>query len=319
MFDSTKSMCLYTGIFGGYEKLNELEGEVAASKIKKICFTDDPDLTSSTWEIRVVKPAFPLDSVRSQRMIKVNPHKFLKEYKNSIYIDNTVRLLIDPIKIIKKFCGSSNISLPVHSYRNSVYEEFFEVAQTGLDDSARIFEQLNHYQIICPDSLHRKPYWAGFIVRNHMDNDVIKIMEEWYGQILRYSRRDQLSLVYSEIMSGAKINKIELDNFESDFHQWPVSSKREVSKRSWSPSLSGAMPILEKIKSIKVIENEVDLKIRNLILMKEEISQKYKPKTPPEGFDPDLYLSINKDVQAAGLDPVQHYLSHGWSEGRRWR
>lgn len=35
MLNISESTCLYTGIFGGYEKLNELEGPVKKSKIKK--------------------------------------------------------------------------------------------------------------------------------------------------------------------------------------------------------------------------------------------------------------------------------------------
>ncbi len=34
-------------------------------------------------------------------------------------------------------------------------------------------------------------------------------------------------------------------------------------------------------------------------------------------FDEDFYLSQNPDVQAAGKDPIEHYVQHGWREGRR--
>ena len=33
-------------------------------------------------------------------------------------------------------------------------------------------------------------------------------------------------------------------------------------------------------------------------------------------FDPAFYLDRNKDVRAAGIDPLHHYLRHGWCEGR---
>lgn len=39
----------------------------------------------------------------------------------------------------------------------------------------------------------------------------------------------------------------------------------------------------------------------------------------PEGFDPEVYLRLNPDVRAAGLNPRQHYLDHGRHEGRAWR
>ncbi|MDI9276153.1 DUF616 domain-containing protein [Pantoea sp. EABMAA-21] len=319
MMFSGNSNCLYTGVFGGYEKLNELVGAAKDSKIKKICFTDDENLTSETWEIRIVKPEFPLDSVRSQRMIKINPHKFLPKFKSSVYIDNTVQLTVDPLQLIELNCKSSNVSFPMHSFRNSVYEEFFAVIDSGLDDSARIYEQLNHYQIICPVALHRKPYWAGIIIRNHLERSVIHLMETWYNQILRYSRRDQLSLVYSELMTGTKINKLTFDNMQSEYHIWPIESSRHASKRSWSPSLSGGMPIFEKIKKIKSLESDLDNKINNLLMMNDDVIKNYKPQKLPDGFDPQLYLSLHKDVAESGVDPEKHYLEHGWKEGRRWR
>lgn len=39
-------------------------------------------------------------------------------------------------------------------------------------------------------------------------------------------------------------------------------------------------------------------------------------KTPLPGFDPIYYLYWYPDVRAAGLDPLHHYLHHGWKEGR---
>jgi hypothetical protein len=34
-------------------------------------------------------------------------------------------------------------------------------------------------------------------------------------------------------------------------------------------------------------------------------------------FDPNVYLELNPDVKAAGIDPYKHYLMHGYKEGRR--
>jgi hypothetical protein len=42
------------------------------------------------------------------------------------------------------------------------------------------------------------------------------------------------------------------------------------------------------------------------------------PESPPDGFDPKIYLKINSDVASAGIGAEQHYLSHGWREGREW-
>lgn len=43
------------------------------------------------------------------------------------------------------------------------------------------------------------------------------------------------------------------------------------------------------------------------------------PTALPADFDPQVYLSNNPDVGQAGVDAGQHYLAHGWSEGRRYK
>jgi SAM-dependent methyltransferase len=39
----------------------------------------------------------------------------------------------------------------------------------------------------------------------------------------------------------------------------------------------------------------------------------------PIEFDANIYLAIHKDVAQAGVDPLQHYITHGCREGRRLR
>jgi lipopolysaccharide biosynthesis protein len=42
------------------------------------------------------------------------------------------------------------------------------------------------------------------------------------------------------------------------------------------------------------------------------------PSALPLDFDPAAYLRANPDVQVSGQDPARHFLTIGWSEGRRW-
>jgi pyruvate-formate lyase-activating enzyme len=39
----------------------------------------------------------------------------------------------------------------------------------------------------------------------------------------------------------------------------------------------------------------------------------------PPGFNPEVYVSLNPDLAAAGLDGTEHYLNHGFFEGRSYR
>jgi SAM-dependent methyltransferase len=41
--------------------------------------------------------------------------------------------------------------------------------------------------------------------------------------------------------------------------------------------------------------------------------------TVPDDFDPDVYVALHPDIAAAGVDGRQHWLTHGFYEGRRYR
>ena len=47
----------YTALIGSYERLQE-QPEAKNTDIPFICLTDDPSLTSETWEVRLIEPAF---------------------------------------------------------------------------------------------------------------------------------------------------------------------------------------------------------------------------------------------------------------------
>lgn len=42
-------------------------------------------------------------------------------------------------------------------------------------------------------------------------------------------------------------------------------------------------------------------------------------RTIPADFCPETYLDLNPDVRSAGIDPVKHYLEHGFAENRAYR
>ena len=49
----------------------------------------------------------------------------------------------------------------------------------------------------------------------------IQFSENWFSQISKYSRRDQLSVISSESQSGIDIS-VYFDNHVSPFHRWPI-------------------------------------------------------------------------------------------------
>lgn len=254
-----KKCCIYTCLLGGYEHLND-QPVAKESLIPFICFTDNKKLTSDVWKVIYVEPSFAMDPMRSQRIVKAKPWDFLPEYDFSIYIDNSVVLKETPEKILNFYNYDGGLALSHHSFRDSVMDEFIEVSRLGLDDQSRIFEQLNHYMIDCPEILEEKPFWGGMLIREHNNPNIRRMGEIWLEHILRYSRRDQLSLNLA-IRSAALTPKLlDLDNRVSWLHDWPVMPGREWNRGQKKAAFTLNTPV----GMIKNKERDLTLKLESL-------------------------------------------------------
>jgi hypothetical protein len=233
-------LCVYTALLGGYENLNE-QHMALQSKIPFICLTDDPDLRSETWQMRVVPSVLSMDPGRSQRDLKMRPHVHLSDFDITLYIDNSVLLTQPPERVFERYLRTSAFCLSHNSYQSTVLEEFLEVVRRGLDDQNRVFEQLNHYSLDCPEVLEERPYWGGVLLRDHRDPKVRAVLDRWYAHVLRYSRRDQLSVNVAFRQSGLTPEVMEITNVSSWFHSWPHIVGRH---QGGGASISAALPSL---------------------------------------------------------------------------
>ena len=219
---------------GDHEGLNE-QPKIKSSKLKHYCITDDINLKSDYWEMIYVDKLFPKDSHRSQRNLKIRPHLVFKNFEYSLYIDNTIILKDKTENFIQMIIkdkeidnNQPNIFIPYHSFRDDLFSEFNECANLKRDTKIRIYEQLNDYLEINYEFMKYKPYWAGLILRNHNNNELIKFSEIWFANVCRYSKRDQLSLIYSAHQAKIKLRGFYLENGKSKYHKWPV--KKNISK-----------------------------------------------------------------------------------------
>ena len=253
MTNSAPKRVVYTALFGGYEDLLE-QPAAAASGVPFICFTDDPHLTSKSWKIRVVEPRFPADLQRSARTIKIVGHESLAGYDELLYIDNTVKLKVDPAALLDTWLRDQDFALAAHSYRRHVVDEFDIVIRQGLDDPARVLEQLTHYGADAEKALLEPPLWAAILARRATPH-VAATMRLWLDHVLRYSRRDQLSIVIALASTALPFSAIDIDNRDSEWHEWPVASgRRAASPTSTALTMFPAPPIAR----IGHLSNELD-------------------------------------------------------------
>lgn len=223
----TPRRAVYRALMGGYEVLREEEA-ARDSALPFICFTDDPDLVSDTWEVVHVDPRLPHDSTRSARALKILGHPRLDEYDETLWIDNTVELRKAPDDLFDAWLADADVAAPLHSYRLSVLAEAEVVIDTGLDDFARVYEQMTHYLADGDDRVQENPHWTGMLARRRTGS-TDAAMRAWWEDVLRYSRRDQLSFVPSMRAHAVRLHSVELDSLESPWHLWPRAEGRRTS------------------------------------------------------------------------------------------
>jgi FkbM family methyltransferase len=163
----------------------------------------------------------------------------LKEYERSLYIDPSVGLTGNPLLLWDFLVNSPSVVFGAihHSYREKVRDEFHIVLRDNLDTGQILAEQHKFYEEHIPQALDLKPVWGGIIARRHHAANCINAMEKWFVHVLRYSRRDQLSLplVLSEL-EPASINLVNCDNYESKYHYWPITGYKRPEAYVVQPS-----------------------------------------------------------------------------------
>jgi hypothetical protein len=218
-FPASRSV-VYTCLFGYSEHFNDFHYE--DDGIDFICFTDDPELKSSFWKMQLVNCGL-LDPARRSKQIKALPHRYLPQYDQSLYIDNTVFLKVSPKEIFDRYLIPSASPLVTfrHPWRSCVYDEAQAVLEAEYDDPVRVRQQMKFYKSVGypPDQGLSK---STFLLRRHLDPGLQHVMERWHEQVLLYSKRDQLSLNPVMWMENFENTYLAEDFGEFDLLDWPV-------------------------------------------------------------------------------------------------
>jgi hypothetical protein len=136
---------VYTCLFGHYEVPNE-QPVAHSSNVDFICFTDRADLQSSTWQIQRVA-TLGVGAARESRRPKLMPHHYLTSYDRSCYIDASVVLKTAPEVLFSMLDNQKTDFLCIrHSWRTCAFDEAEEIIRLGIDDEARVREQMDHYR-----------------------------------------------------------------------------------------------------------------------------------------------------------------------------
>lgn len=191
---SDKKVVVYTAITGPYDE------PVIPSYVNEdfdyICFTDNEELKSDFWDIHIMDES-TLDDIRKVRSYKILPHKYLSEYDYSIWVDSNIEFTENIIDYIHKYSKNNQLLCIKHIERDCLYEEASTCISGGKDTSIDVInKQINKYKNEGYPA-HNGLISSGVLFRNHNDKQVIKVMEDWFNELLNGSYRDQLSFNYA--------------------------------------------------------------------------------------------------------------------------
>lgn len=185
-------VAVYTCITNAYDRLPDLP---QWPHCDFICFTDNPYLRSDRWEVRYL-PADDLDAARRSRLPKILPHRFLLEYPISVWVDANVTVHTDLAAMARQELASRSAAFFTHPERTNVYDEAEVCIRLEKDDPATLRRQADAYRDEGLPAGIDDLVTCTIMFRRHRDPEIIRLMELWWKEILRHSRRDQISLPF---------------------------------------------------------------------------------------------------------------------------
>lgn len=188
---------IYTAITNNYDNLKEVT--YACPDVDYIAFTDKIDLKSDTWKIIHIDN-LGLDPVRTAKYFKILPHLFLQDYQYSIWIDGNMKIKRD-IQPLLEHLYKDPLTVFKHPDRNCIYKEMEVCCKWNLDNSDRMKKQIELYRNFGYPK-DNGLISAGVLLRQHNNPQVIQLMEDWWKEIVSYSKRDQLSFNFVAWKNG---------------------------------------------------------------------------------------------------------------------
>ena len=203
-------IAIFSAIVGGYDA--PVLHEVLDPQIDYFLFTDRDLPDMGFWKLRNIDYYHP-DPVRRARWVKTHAHRLLSGYDIAIWIDANV-LIRGPLD---RYIGLVERNLEVclfgipHPHRHCMYEEAASLEEIRKDLPERIARQVEEYKqagFPAREGLIE----TNFLLVNLLNPDIDRLMRAWWGGIVRFSHRDQLSVNFALWSTGTKWQPIFSEN-----------------------------------------------------------------------------------------------------------
>ncbi len=188
-----KPLAVYTAIFGDYDTLKLPHPDWAASA-DFYCITDRTFREAGIWQ--VVRPDYHnAEPTRIARFYKIHPHLYFTGYEATLWIDGNIVLRADPADLLRDLPPDRDMTAFHHPSRTRWQDEVMICCDLLKDDAGVLLTQASRY---CEAGYQQNAplIESNVILRHHNRPQVISLMNRWWAEIERGSRRDQISLTY---------------------------------------------------------------------------------------------------------------------------
>ena len=190
-----KRLVVYTAVFGGRDPIRL---PPADADFDFFAFTDKPH---EDWRVIQVAHPVPGDVVRSARMVKILPIKYLPDYRYSLWIDGSIALKTGKLDglVDEYLAGAEPLAAFRHPTRTCAYQEASVCLSARLDDMRLIMDQAKAYRESgFPEDMGLPE--ATVLLRDH--ERVEGFSANWWGEVSLWSRRDQISFPFAAWRTG---------------------------------------------------------------------------------------------------------------------
>lgn len=129
------------------------------------------------------------------RFFKLHPDILFSEYKYSIFVDGNVQIVADMIPIIETL-GDNFIGLHKQPSRECLYHEATEILAWNKYNKKDVKKQVKQYKREGFPKMFGM-FQTNIMVREHNRIDCKELMQCWWDEIEKYTKRDQLSFTYA--------------------------------------------------------------------------------------------------------------------------
>ncbi|AJP45143.1 hypothetical protein EP12_17395 [Alteromonas australica] len=309
------------------EKDKSQSSEIKRNKIKLKSLSDKNEVLRASLESSYDQIFSLQEKIQNlYNELDIRSEKIKENSENNLYLTNKNSALVEKCKSIDKLRKQKQI------LDNELNEKEL-LLDSKLAELERVTKELNDYKINQNNNIislkarltaqeNSEKRFKLTLDKKSKEHDklldkVLQLQAEYEALLIDAKKRDKAA--------NEKEKQLISKHLKAD-----MQSRRDVKKlKSKCDSLTEQL--VRGNSEIAVLKMEID-KMKGSIsysFLKPvlRLEQKIKKQNPIEAdiallhasglFDIEWYLKVYPDVKASGLDPIVHYLNHGWKESRQ--